>query len=73
MGKIVGLIVAHPNVRPAASESEPDKQKEMFACTVCGKEYKTERGLADHMAREHPLDILQEDEPDTEQENDPPV
>ncbi len=26
---------------------------EVYACPVCGKEYKTEKGLADHMAKEH--------------------
>lgn len=40
MSKIVGLIFNDDN--------------EGFACPVCGKEYKTERGLAEHMTKEHP-------------------
>ena len=25
-----------------------------FVCPYCGKEYKTEKGLAEHIAKEHP-------------------
>lgn len=30
-------------------------------CEICGKEYKTEKGLAEHVAKEHPLDLLPEE------------
>ena len=32
-------------------------------CEICGKEYKTEKGLAEHRAKEHPLDLLPEASP----------
>lgn len=42
MGKIVGLVV---------------EQKPQFVCPVCGKEYKTEDGLSNHMKKEHPDNV----------------
>lgn len=39
MGKIVGLIF-------------PEKE-EGFSCPICGKEYKTAKGLESHMEKEH--------------------
>lgn len=50
MGKIIGKIFA-----PTAPAQTP-----MLRCEICGKAYKTEKGLAEHMAKEHPLDILPE-------------
>lgn len=29
-------------------------ESEIFVCEYCGKEYKTEKGLLDHIAKEHP-------------------
>lgn len=40
----------------AAGSSDPPPEK--IRCGLCGKEYKTEKGLADHLKREHPLDIV---------------
>lgn len=53
MGKIVGRTFAQP------SALETPAQR--YLCDVCGKEYKTERGLAEHLKKEHPLDILPEE------------
>lgn len=53
MGKVIGRIF-----EPAA-EQEPEK----FRCACCGREYKTEKGLAEHMAKEHPLDLMPDAEP----------
>lgn len=33
---------------------EEDTNTAAFVCPVCGKEYKTENGLKDHMKKEHP-------------------
>ena len=41
MGKIIGITY----------EKEQD---ELFACPVCGKEYKTQEGLDKHIAEKHP-------------------
>ena len=50
MGKIIGKIFEQPAVETAP---------QMLRCELCGKGYKTEKGLADHMKKDHPLDILQ--------------
>ena len=52
MGKIVGKIFAQP------AEEKAETTPQLFRCELCGKEYKTEKGLADHMKKEHPLDIV---------------
>ena len=46
MGKLIGKTYAAP--APAAVQPPA-----VVACTHCGKEYKTEKGLADHIAKEH--------------------
>lgn len=58
MGKIVGKIFK----QSAAEKAETPPQ--LFRCELCGKEYKTEKGLADHMKREHPLDIVPGESPE---------
>jgi large subunit ribosomal protein L21 len=40
-----------PKKAAAATAGEPDA--ELFVCPDCGKEYKTERGLQQHVSREH--------------------
>lgn len=45
MAKIVGLTF------PAAKADEKD---EKYTCPICGKEYKTEKGLQEHIADKHP-------------------
>lgn len=45
MGKTVGLTF------PAAKVDEKD---EKYTCPICGKEYKTEKGLQEHIADKHP-------------------
>lgn len=42
MAKIVGLTF------PAT------KVDEKYTCPICGKEYKTEKGLQEHIADKHP-------------------
>ena len=52
MGKLIGKTYAAPApaaVAPAAAV----QASAVFACPHCGKEYKTEKGLADHIAKEH--------------------
>ena len=52
MGKLIGKTYAAPAlaaVAPAATV----QPSAVFACPHCGKEYKTEKGLADHIAKEH--------------------
>lgn len=52
MGKLIGKTYAapaHAAVAPAAAV----QPSAVFACPHCGKEYKTEKGLADHIAKEH--------------------
>ncbi len=44
-------------------EPSPEKTPEKIRCEICGKEYKTAKGLAEHMKKDHPLDILPEDPP----------
>ena len=38
MGRVIGLII---------------KESPKFVCPECGKEYKTESGLAQHIEKEH--------------------
>lgn len=40
MGKVVGLVFR--------------EEKPKIPCPVCGKEYASEKSLADHLAKEHP-------------------
>lgn len=52
MGKLIGKTYAAPAPAagvPAAAVQPPA----VYACPHCGKEYKTEKGLADHVAKEH--------------------
>ena len=52
MGKLIGKPYAAPAPAagaPAAAVQPPA----VYACPHCGKEYKTEKGLADHVAKEH--------------------
>ena len=52
MGKLIGKTYAAP--APAAVALAAAVQPSaVFACPHCGKEYKTEKGLADHIAKEH--------------------
>ena len=44
-------------------EPSPEKTPEKIRCEICGKEYKTAKGLAEPMKKDHPLDILPEDPP----------
>lgn len=46
MAKIVGLIFPKPADPP-----------ELYKCPHCGKEYKTEDGLANHIKEKHPEDV----------------
>ena len=42
--------------QPRNDRDEPSAEATasgVFVCEACGKEYKTERGLAQHTAREH--------------------
>lgn len=59
MGKIIGRIFPEPPAggAPAAPDTAAPVP-EKLRCELCGKEYKTAKGLAEHMAKEHPLDIL---------------
>lgn len=66
MGKVIGKVFT-----PSAEQKEETPQ--VFRCEICGKEYKTERGLADHMAEKHPLDITPDPEDGTENGSDAPV
>lgn len=45
MGKLIGKTYA----APAPATGAPA----VYTCPHCGKEYKTEKGLADHIAKEH--------------------
>lgn len=47
-----------PDAAARLSATSPSEPPQLFRCELCGKEYKTEKGLADHMKREHPLDIV---------------
>ena len=52
MGKLIGKTYAAPAPAagaPAAAVQPPA----VYACPHCGKEYKTEKGLADQVAKEH--------------------
>lgn len=40
--------------RPGFEVTSDESPAEVFVCSVCQKEYKTEKGLADHMAEKHP-------------------
>ena len=40
-----------------------EEEPAAFVCPQCGKEYKTEKGLADHLAREHPEFLVGENPP----------
>ncbi len=78
MGKLVGKIFAAQQT-PASDglslnaatresavgnfEPSPEKTPEKVRCEICGKEYKTEKGLAEHRQREHPLDLMPDAEP----------
>ena len=42
-----GYTVTQPDA-PKDTEGAP------YICPVCGKEYKTDKGLQDHLAKEHP-------------------
>lgn len=58
MGKLIGKTYATPApaaVAPAAAAGAAAavQPPAVFACPHCGKEYKTEKGLADHIAKEH--------------------
>lgn len=59
MGKIIGRIFPESPAgsAPAALDTAAPVP-EKLRCELCGKEYKTAKGLAEHMAKEHPLDIL---------------
>ena len=50
MGKIIGLTFK--------DEAAPEKAAtpDVFTCPFCGKEYKTEDGLANHIKEKHPGD-----------------
>lgn len=74
MGKIVGRIFSAQRTpasdglslnaaarESAVGNSEPSPKK--VCCEICGKEYKTEKGLAEHRQREHPLDLMPDAEP----------
>lgn len=39
--------------KPEAEEPESEGETKLFVCEECGKEYKTERGLDNHVEREH--------------------
>ena len=52
MGNLIGKTSAAPAPAagaPAAAMQPPA----VFACPHCGKESKTEKGLTDHIAKEH--------------------
>ena len=38
---------------PAGRKAKADSSDEIFVCEDCGKEYKTERGLSQHMEKGH--------------------
>jgi len=45
-----GYVKVDSEPEPAKEEpKEPDKEPDSYVCPVCGKEYKTERGLSKHM------------------------
>jgi len=44
----------------AAAEESTAEEPTLFVCEACGKEYKTERGLANHVEREHAEDSGEE-------------
>ena len=48
MGKLIGKTYAAP--APAAVAP---RVTACITCPHCGREYKTEKGLADHIAKEH--------------------
>lgn len=47
MARTVGLIIDENIVE------EFNENKELLACEVCGKEFKTQKGLDNHMEKEH--------------------
>ena len=52
MGKLIGKAFTIP--APAAGVSaEPPQTPAVWNCPYCGKTYKTEKGLTDHIAKEH--------------------
>lgn len=50
--KVTGVNVDSKR-KAERGESAAVAEGELFVCESCGKEYKTERGLAQHAAREH--------------------
>ena len=52
MGKLIGKTYAAPALA-AMAPAAAVQPSAVFACPHCGKEYKTEKGLADHIAKEH--------------------
>ena len=56
MGKLIGKAFTIP--APVAGVPEEQAQSPMvWTCPYCGKTYKTEKGLTDHIAKEHPEEI----------------
>ena len=47
MGKLIGKTYAAPAPAAVAPATA------VYTCPHCGREYKTEKGLADHIAKEH--------------------
>lgn len=41
----------------AGVSAEPAQTPAVWTCPYCGKTYKTEKGLTDHIAKEHPEEI----------------
>ena len=51
--RVTGVNVDTKRKAEKHEESVAVADDELFVCEACGKEYKTERGLAQHAAREH--------------------
>lgn len=51
--KVTGVNVDEKRKAEKREESAKVGESVSFVCEACGKEYKTERGLQQHLAREH--------------------
>ena len=52
MSTLIGKAYAM-DVPASAAKADP-AQDIVYTCPHCGKGYKTEKGLTDHLAKEHP-------------------
>lgn len=54
MSTLIGKAYVMDAPAPVAGDNPAPAPDTVYTCPHCGKAYKTEKGLTDHLAKEHP-------------------